>query len=78
MTAASILLLIQGIQAAIAAAPQAVAVVKSAKDLFDAMATAKAITTDQQNALKSHVDSLQALALAGIIAPHWLVQPDPA
>ncbi len=77
MPAATILLIIQAIQAAIAAAPGVVDLVEKAKTFIDGLFTAKLITADQQTAMKNHVDSLQALALAGIVPPHWKVEPDP-
>jgi hypothetical protein len=78
MTPATILLLIQGIQAAIAAAPQAIAVAQKAKDLVSALFTANAITKEQQDALHAHIDGLALLSAQGIIPPHWKVEADPA
>lgn len=78
MNPAAILLIIQGVQAALAAAPQAIAVAEKAKELIDALFGAKLITAEQQQATKSHIDSIVAMAQAGIIPSHWLVRPDPA
>lgn len=77
MSPATILLLIQGIEAAIAAAPKAMDVITKAKDFITAMFTAGAISKAQQDALHLRIDSMQALALAGVIPDHWQVQPDP-
>lgn len=71
-------LIIQIVQAAIAAAPSAVDIVAKGKAMIDALFTAQLITKAQQDATHAHLDSLQALALSGIIPPHWQVQPDPA
>jgi len=73
---AAVLLALQGIAALISAAPQIESIVTSAKNLIDAMFTAKLITADQQNALKARVDADCALALAGLPV-HWQVEPDP-
>lgn len=78
MTPATILLIVQGIQAAISAAPAAVEIVAKAKEFISALFSANAITKAQQDALHAHIDSLQALALAGVVPSHWQVQPDPA
>jgi hypothetical protein len=72
------LLLLQVLQAAISAAPQAIDIATKGKDLIDSLFTAKLITVEQQNALKNHVDSMMALAVAGIVPDWWKVQPDPA
>lgn len=77
MNPAAILLFIQGLQALIAAAPKVAEIIGKAKDLITAMFTATLITKEQQDALHLHVDSLAALAAAGIILPHWQVEADP-
>lgn len=78
MSASALLLLIQGIEAAIAAAPRVVELVAKAKDLVTALFTAKVITKDQQDALHARIDSQALMAAAGIIPAHWQVEPDPA
>ena len=77
MPVAAIALIIQGIQAAIAAAPSVAAVVTAAKNLISELANAKVITVDQQNLIHQHVDNYAAMVNAGLIPPAWQVQPDP-
>ena len=70
--------ILQGILAAIQAAPQVVEVITSAKNLISSLVTAKVIPTAQQDVLHAWVDNQAALAVAGIVLPSWQVQPDPA
>ena len=78
MEIASILLVIQGINAALAAAPGAIEVITKAKELITALFTAKAITKEQQDAIHIQVDATAALVSAGIVPIAWQVEPDPA
>lgn len=78
MSIAGILLVIQGLNAAISAAPTIVAIVTKAKELVAALFTAGVITKEQQDALHMNIDARAALAAAGIIPPHWQVEPDPS
>lgn len=78
MTAAALALVIQGIQAAIAAAPQIEAVVTAGKDYITALFSAGAITADQQNAVHAHVDAVAAAVASGQTPPEFVVAPDPA
>ena len=71
-------MLIQGVQAAIQAAPQVIALVESGKNMITALFTAKLITAEQQSVLHAHIDSISAMAKAGIVPAHWQVQADPA
>lgn len=77
MTPAALLLVIQGIEAAIAAAPQVIDVAEKGKALIDSLFTAGAITVDQQTATKSHVDAVQSAVQAGTVPPAWTVEADP-
>jgi hypothetical protein len=74
---AALILVLQGIQAALGLAPQVEAVAISAKSLISALFAAKLISAEQQNALHAWVDSHAQLAAAGIVPPAWQVQPDP-
>ncbi|HEV2207321.1 MAG TPA: hypothetical protein VG167_00985 [Verrucomicrobiae bacterium] len=78
MTATAILaLVIQGLQAAVAAAPLAEDLGVKAKAFITSLFTANIITKEQQDAAHAHVDSICALAKAGIVPDHWKVEPDP-
>lgn len=77
MNAATIQLALQFFQMAISAAPQVVELVTQAKNYFSAMFTAKLITAEQQNLLHAHIDSISAMAKAGLFPSHWQVEPDP-
>lgn len=78
MTPAAISLILQGILAAIDAAPKVVAIVDAGKNLISALAGNKLLTPEQQNALHAYVDAHAALRAAGITPPGWAVEPDPA
>ena len=78
MSPAVIALIIQGIQAAIAAAPQIIEVVTAAKNFISSLTSAKAISVQQQNLIHAHIDAYAALVAQGIIPQAWQVQPDPA
>lgn len=77
LSSGSLLLIIQGIQAAISAAPAVADIVVKAKDLIASLFGAKLISKEQQDAVHAHIDSLSALAKLGIIPDHWKVEPDP-
>jgi hypothetical protein len=77
MNPATILLIMQAISAAIAAAPKVVEVAKAAKDFITSLFTANLITKEQQDALHAFVDNQGQLALAGIPPIHWTVEADP-
>ena len=51
--------------------------IKTVKEFIDLLGSSKQITVAQQKALHDYVDSLQALALAGIKPEHWKVEADP-
>lgn len=69
--------ILQGILAAVSAAPQVAAVIEGAKTLISGLVDAKLITTDQQNALHAWVDTQAKLASVGITPPAWTVEADP-
>ena len=77
MTPATLLLIIQGIEAAIAAAPQVIDVAEKGKALIASLFEAGAITIDQQNTTHAHIDAIQAAVIAGIVPPSWTVEADP-
>lgn len=77
MNPAILALIIQGLQAAITAAPGAVEVVKNAVALIASLFSAKAITAEQQDRVRAYVDAVAAQVLAGQEPPHWQVEPDP-
>lgn len=70
-------LIVQGIMAAVAAAPTVVEVVTKAKDVITALFTAKQITKAQQDAIHQQVDAICALAEAGALPGYWRVEADP-
>lgn len=74
---ATIALIIQGIQAAIAAAPQVEALALKAKEFISELFGAGLITKETQDALHAHVDAVCAAALAGTPPPAWTVEADP-
>jgi hypothetical protein len=74
---ATIALIIQGIQAAITAAPQVEALVVSAKDFIASLFKAGLISYDTQNTIHAHIDQVVAMALQGLEPLDWEVQPDP-
>lgn len=78
MTAAAIPIIMQGILAAIDAAPGVIEVVEKAKALITALFTAKVINADQQNILHATVDNRAATWLSGLRPPHWTVEPNPS
>jgi len=69
--------IMSAIQLVVAAAPKVEALYLKAKDFITAMFKAKIITVEQQDAMKAHVDALQAAALAGTPPPAWTVEQDP-
>jgi hypothetical protein len=80
MTQATVILIgliIQGIQAALAAAPQAIEVAEKGKEFIASLFRAGLITKEVQDAVHGHVDSIAALAAAGVGPAHWTVEDDP-
>jgi hypothetical protein len=78
MTPATILLIVQGIQAAIQAAPTVEAIVSQAKQFISSLFTAGLIPKETQDAIHAYVDAVCAAALAGQEPPQWQVEADPA
>lgn len=77
MNSATIQLIMQGIAAAISAAPQVIAVANKAREFVAELFSARVITIEQQNKMMAHIGEMQAAALAGAKPPHWEVEPDP-
>lgn len=77
MNPASILLILKGLQIAINAAPQVVDIINGAKQIFTGLFTSGKITKEQQDALHGTVDSICAMAKAGLLPPEFQVEPDP-
>lgn len=73
----SISVIVQAIIAAISAAPQIEELVVKTKEWVTALFTSKVITAEQQAALHQHVDSVAAMAKAGMWPSHWTIEPDP-
>lgn len=71
------LLVLNGLAAALQAAPAIGELADKAKDFFTSMAGNGLITDQQQDALHSRVDSIVAAALEGKLPPEWEVEPDP-
>ena len=78
MNSATLLLIIQAVQAAIAAAPQVADVAVKAKDFIASLFGAGLITKEQQDRIHAHVDAICAAALAGQELPEWTVEADPS
>lgn len=77
MNPASILLVLQGLQIALNAAPDVIAIINGAKQVFSGLFEAGKITKEQQAALHGEVDSICAMAKAGLLPPEFQVEPDP-
>jgi len=72
-----IALIVQGIQAAIKAAPAIEAVAVSARDWIASLFKAGLISAATQDRIFTHVNFVCDAALAGTEDPAWLVEPDP-
>jgi hypothetical protein len=77
MDPATLMLIVQGVGAAISAAPQIEAVVVSAKNFITSLFEGGVITIDQQAAVHSHIDALVAAANSGTVPPEFQVGADP-
>lgn len=75
---ATILLIVQGIQAAIQAAPMVVGIVNSAKAYIASLFEAGLISKAQQDAIHAHVDAIAASAASGQTPPEFTVEADPS
>lgn len=71
-------LIIQGVEAAISAAPAIESVVTAAKDWITSLASNGVITIAEQNRVHAHVDAYAAAVRSGIVPPEFTVEPDPA
>lgn len=71
-------LILQGILAAISAAPQVEAIVTAGKNYISSLFSSGLISADTQNVLHAYVDAHWASVKAGIIPPAWQVDADPA
>jgi hypothetical protein len=71
------IIVIQAIQAAIAAAPRVIEVVQKGKEFIASLTSAGVITAEQQNALDARVDTIAAAFANGQTPPAWSVEPDP-
>ena len=71
------ILVLNGLTAALTAAPQVVELAQKAKDFFGSMTGAGLITADQQDTLHARVDQIQQAALEGKLPPAWTVELDP-
>lgn len=78
MSPATFVLVLQGIQAAIEAAPQIEAIAIKGKEMINTLFTNNLITAEVQAAARAHVDAIQEAALRGEVPPHWTVEADPA
>lgn len=70
-------LIIQAVEAAIAAAPQVEKAAASAKTWITGLFESGAIDVVTQNKIHSHIDAVQAAVLAGTVPPAWTVEADP-
>jgi hypothetical protein len=77
MNPATLALIVQGLQAAITAAPGVISVAEQAYALIAALFSAQAISAEQQDALKAHIDGVMEAVLNEQTPPHWQVEPDP-
>lgn len=72
-----VFVILNAIQAAIAAAPRVKEIVESGKQMISSLFTAKLITIEQQAALHSWVDGISDDFQNGRVPRAWLVEPDP-
>jgi hypothetical protein len=77
---ATLSLIIQGIVAALNAAPKAIEVINAAKAYISSLFTAGLISAEAQKLLHDYVDAHAALLASGVVIPSsaWAVEPDPA
>jgi hypothetical protein len=77
MPSKTILLIVQGFQAAIAAAPQAIELVKQAKEFFTTLFSKGLITKETQDRVHARMDEWVACLTSGTVPPEFTVEPDP-
>lgn len=75
--AALIPVIIQGIQIAITNAPKFIEAMASVRNMIAGWFGSGVITKEQQDACFAYVDGVVAMTKAGIVPPHWTVEPDP-
>ncbi len=75
---ATILLIVQAIQAAIKAAPMVEEIVVKAKDWVTSLFSAGLISIETQHAIHSHIDALTASVNSGQVPPEFQVEADPS
>lgn len=71
------IIVLNGLTAALTAAPQVTALAEKAKDFFKSMTGGGLISSEQQDALDARVDQIVESALLGKLPPQWSVEPDP-
>lgn len=71
------ILVLNGLTAALTAAPQVEELIIKAKDFFTSMFNADLISAEQQDALHTRVDQITDAALKNQLPPAWSVEPDP-
>lgn len=71
------LLILQGIQAAIQAAPGVLEIVKKGKDFISSLISGGIITVDQQKKLHARVDQIADDFANGRVPAAWMVEADP-
>ena len=77
MNPATILLIVQAFQAAIAAAPQAIEIVNQAKEFFVTLFSRGLITKEQQDRVHANIQAWFDCLNSGITPPEFTVEPDP-
>lgn len=77
MSPATILLIIQFVQAGIAAAPEIEAEAVRAKQFFTELFGKGLISKAQQDAVHAHIDALEVAVKANAVPPEFVVEADP-
>lgn len=72
-----IFLILNGLTAAITAAPQVIEIVDKGKALITSLVSADLITDVQQDQLHERVDKISEAVKRGEKPPAWDVEPDP-
>lgn len=78
MSPETLALLIQGISAAIKAAPMAVALAVKAKDFVASLVHHGIISVEQQDKINAHFDELSAAVESGTPPPEFTVEANPS
>lgn len=77
MTPAAITLFLNGLMAALSAAPKVAELYVKAKDMVAALFAKDLISKEKQDAQWAYIDAIKAMVDAGIVPPHFQVEPDP-